>query len=288
MDILSLLLFIVFIVIPLVNSVIQRFRGGSQQKQGRPQQGRSQQGQTQSPSSPSGRKVEQDDELTRRIEEARQRVRRAMNDDEAPRRRTTRQQEAGLSSPFEAKDEDSSTTLFRNERETSTMQWGSSSQAQTAQGQTAQGRAAQGRAAQGRAAQGQAAQGQTAQGRTSSPRAFLPREGSSAQPAYTQDQSRRSGTSAQQRPQQRSQQQASLPRESETAVGSFSSLQSERKELERAPAMQVTRLRGDQTSTLLKDGELLTFDRNSILRGYIWHEILSEPRGKKRSKLSRR
>lgn len=254
MDILSLLIFIVFIVIPIVNSVIQRIRGGAAQQQppapqnrptGRPGTGPANTRPAGTRPAGTGQSGERDDDLSRRIEEARRRVREA-----AEREGTQRGSSRRPNPQPDPNRPDTTTTLFRDD---------------------------------GSAARPSASQSTSAQGRPSSPGAFLPREGETAQPSYGAERRRDFGDAAQQ-----SQQQAFLPSDSETARSTYSSLQSERKQLDSAPAMRVQRGRTAQSGTLLEEGKLLTFDRRSLLRGYVWHEILSEPRSKKRRKLSRR
>ena len=221
MDILTLVLFLVFVIVPVINGLLQRGRGGGQggtKGQGRPPQGKTQTTQTttrttttRSASAPTTQSRNEDDSsFDRRLEEARRRVQEAMEGSRAGGRT------AQTSSQRDATREEA-TTLFPTAPRPQTGR-----DAQASRGLESGGR--------GLEMGGQGLEGSTLNS--------APMSGASL-----------TSTAAE------------LARRGEAAP------------------LRVQRRRGKKSATLGRDA-LMALDERAVLRGLIWHQILSDPPSK--------
>ena len=250
-DPITVILFLIFFVAPLVNNFLRRGQGGSKGPQGDAQRGAgrdSRQGpqrqDSQRPSQGTQRSQERSnttsntgsatadtsrdapsrsagDEFTKRLEDARRRVQEAMSGEQRPTQssETTQAERSG--------------DLFSGSEEQPRPQPTSSKQGQSRQGGSQRGAR--------RAFEGLGREGV---GQTSSQ--------ASSQPSSQQ------GTMTKQ-----------------AAV--------ERTELGDAPPLRVQRLKGRKSAKVEQRG-ILAFDRRSVTQGIIWREILNEPLSKRKRK----
>ena len=224
MDILTLVLFLVFVIVPVINGLLQRGRGnggggqGGTKGQGRPPQGKTQTttqttrtaNTTRSAPAPTAQpRDENDSSFDRRLEEARRRVQEAMDGNRGGRTAQT--------SPQRDTTREEATTLFPT-----------APRPQTAQ----DARASRGLEMGGRGLEmgGQGLEGSTLNS--------APMSGASL-----------TSTAAE------------LARRGEAAP------------------LRVQRRRGKKSATLGRDA-LMALDERAVLRGLIWHQILSDPPSK--------
>ena len=218
MDILTLVLFLVFVIVPVVNGLLQRGRGsggqGGTKGQGRPPQGKTQtttqttRTTTRSAPAPTAQSRDEDSSFDRRLEEARRRVQEAMEGSRGGRAAQTSSQRDTT--------REEATTLFPT-----------APRPQPAQ----DARASRGLEMGGRGLEmgGQGLEGSTLNS---------PMSGASL-----------TSTAAE------------LARRGEAAP------------------LRVQRRRGKKSATLSRDA-LMALDKRAVLRGLIWHQILSDPPSK--------
>ena len=242
LDPITIILFLLFFVAPLVNNFLRRGQGGSQNGPGRGQRRPRQPQTAQRPNQRAQGSRDADnttadtadtggsagDEFSRRLEEARRRVQEAMSGEQERRPTQTSTPSASQGGGDETKRD-----LFpRLEDEK------------------------QARSQQGRPQQGQdrkQGSGQpSGQGQARRPFEGLGREGASVQGRRSQQ-----GMATQQ--------------------GS-----ADRTDLGDAPPLRVQRLRPRKRGKIDEPRGVLEFDRRSVLQGIIWREILDEPLSKRR------
>ncbi len=218
MDILTLVLFLVFVIVPVINGLLQRGRGsggqGGTKGQRRPPQGKTQTttrtSTTRPASAPSTQsRDENDSSFDRRLEEARRRVQEAMDGNRGGRTAQT--------SPQRDTTREEATTLFPTAPRPQTAQ-----DARASRGLEMGG--------QGLEMGGQGLEGSTLNS--------APMSGASL-----------TSTAAE------------LARRGEAAP------------------LRVQRRRGKKSATLGRDA-LMALDERAVLRGLIWHQILSDPPSK--------
>ena len=219
MDILTLVLFLVFVIVPVINGLLQRGRGsggqGGTKGQRRPPQGKTQTttrtSTTRPASAPSTQsRDENDSSFDRRLEEARRRVQEAMDGNRAGGR-------AAQTSPQKDASRGEATTLFPTAPRPQTGQ-----DARASRGLEMGG--------QGLESGGRGLEGTTLNS--------APMSGASL-----------TSTAAE------------LARRGEAAP------------------LRVQRRQGKKSATLGRDA-LMALDKRAVLRGLIWHQILSDPPSK--------
>lgn len=248
LDPITIILFLLFFVAPLVNNFLRRGQGGSQKGSGKgSQRSRGQPQTTQRPDPRAQEPRDADnttadtsgsvgDEFSKRLEEARRRVQEAMSGEQERRPTQT-------STPSTSQAGGSATkgNLFPRLDE--------EQKARSQQGQPQQG--------QGRKQGSGQPSGQERQRQARRPFEGLGREGASAQGRRSQQ-----GMATQQ--------------------GS-----ADRTDLGDAPPLRVQRLRPRKSSRIDEPRGVLEFDRRSVLQGIIWREILDEPLSKRKRRKRR-